>query len=248
MRVSRTGIATVAAVVATLAGIALLRALAPAPQPQTTMPASMAPPVVPAAPLPVAATKEPVPAVARTAPTEAAAAQPVATTVVPPPVITQPVDPSRFPGLISSIRQRFDRPELDTGVTLMTIDVVTLESAIRASAPFLSLANSDEADIGDPAQPDFAVQVSAGLTLNLKILRAFEYTDFIRSLNASGTVVSELGDIGDWTLTVNSSRDMISGTIRTDERIYLFENTSTPAVRFVADFDRSGFEGPRPEN
>ncbi|MDH4014741.1 MAG: hypothetical protein OEU33_11940, partial [Chromatiales bacterium] len=87
-----------------------------------------------------------------------------------------------------------------------------------------------------------------GLTLNLKILRAFEYTDFPRSLNASGTVVAERGDIGDWTLTVNSSRDMVSGTIRTDLRIYVFENTATPSVRFVADLDRFGFEGSPPAN
>jgi hypothetical protein len=168
--------------------------------------------------------------------------------VAPAPIVSQPLDSSRFPVVIDNIRQRFYRPELDTRVTLVSIDVVTLESAIRASQPFLSLANSDEADIGDPAQPDFAFQIDNGLTLNLKILRAFEYTDFPRSLNASGTVVAERGDIGDWTLTVNSSRDMVSGTIRTDLRIYVFENTATPSVRFVADLDRFGFEGPPPAN
>jgi hypothetical protein len=60
--------------------------------------------------------------------------------------------------------------------------------------------------------------------------------------------VAERGDIGDWTLTVNSSRDMVSGTIRTDRRIYVFENSATPSVRFVADLDRSGFEGSPPAN
>ena len=60
--------------------------------------------------------------------------------------------------------------------------------------------------------------------------------------------MAERGDIGDWTLTVDSSRDMVSGTIRTDLRIYVFENSTTPSVRFVADLDRAGFEGSTLEN
>jgi hypothetical protein len=246
---TRLGILLVTALAATLAGVALFRALVPAPQPQKPPPqAAVDPPRVAASAALPAAPDERESAPVQPPPPEAPVASALTGAIAPPPIVTQPVDSSRFPGLVDDIRPRFDRPELNTRVTLVTIDVVTLESAIRASQPFLSLANSDEADIGDPAQPDFAFQIDTGLTLNLKILRAFEYTDFIRSLNASGTVVSELGDIGDWTLTVNSSRDMVSGTIRTDERIYVFENTATPSVRFVADLDRSGFEGSVPEN
>jgi hypothetical protein len=39
---------------------------------------------------------------------------------------------------------------------------------------------------------------------------------------------------------------MISGTIRTDQRIYVFENTQTPSVRYIADLDRKQFEGTPP--
>lgn len=226
-----------------LSGLALLRFLAapPAIQPEAA-PARPAPVAVsPELPLGTEYNEKTAPA--DPIPDGMTLALPTPGGVAPAPIVSQPLDSSRFPVVIDNIRQRFYRPELDTRVTLVSIDVVTLESAIRASQPFLSLANSDEADIGDPAQPDFAFQIDNDLTLNLKILRAFEYTDFPRSLNASGTVVAERGDIGDWTLTVNSSRDMVSGTIRTDLRIYVFENSATPSVRFVADLDRSGFEG-----
>ncbi len=166
----------------------------------------------------------------------------------PAPLVTRPLDPAPYANLTTLIGERFGRPELGARVTLIAIDTVTLETILRASQPFLSLANSDFAEIGDPGQPDFSFHTGPGQTLNLKILRAFEYTDFLQSLNASGTVVSELGDIGDWTLTMNSARDMVSGTIRTDDRIFVFQNTTTPSVRFVVDLDRRQYEGTAPGN
>ena len=234
--------------IAALACAVIFRFLAPPPEPEKTQTRTAAPrPMIAADPektmLPDTGGKTDI---APPTPAEPAALPLMRGAVAPAPILSRVLDSARFPDVVDGIKRRFSHPGLDARVSLISIDVVTLESVIRASQPFLSLANSDEADIGDPAQPDFALLVSSDLTLNLKILRAFEYSDFIQSLNASGTVVSELGDVGDWTLTMNAARDMISGTIRTDQRIYVFENTQTPSVRYIADLDRKQFEGTPP--